>query len=264
MVRHGVGARPHHDLRGARAAVDPGLPARRLAQARPQEQRSRPQVLPDGRVRLGRHALRHVAAVRRQRHRRCSPTSAPAIGDGRPARRRSSRSASSSSSSASPSRCRRARSTPGRPTPTRVRPPRSRRSSPSRRRPPASWPCCNSSSSASPAARRLRAAVLGAGRRLDDRRQPDRAAPDQHRAHAWRTRASRRPATCSRRSPSPAHGAESDERGARGHRHLPRDLRGDEPRRVRRGHRRRPQDAFGRDRLATAGSSSTRPGLTVA
>jgi hypothetical protein len=35
MVRHGLGPRPHHDLRGPRAAVDPRLHARRLAQARP-------------------------------------------------------------------------------------------------------------------------------------------------------------------------------------------------------------------------------------
>ena len=37
----GVGPRPHHDLRGPRAAVDPGLHARRLAQARPARQRGR-------------------------------------------------------------------------------------------------------------------------------------------------------------------------------------------------------------------------------
>ena len=63
---HGLGARPRHDLRRARAAVDPGLHARRVAQARPEGQRSRPEVLPDGCVRLGDHAVRHVAALRVQ------------------------------------------------------------------------------------------------------------------------------------------------------------------------------------------------------
>ena len=80
--------RPHHDLRGARAAVDPRLHARRLAQARPPRQRGRREVLPDGRVRLGGDALRHVAAVRRvgqhapRRHRRVDrrcPTPRPFI-----------------------------------------------------------------------------------------------------------------------------------------------------------------------------------------
>ena len=63
----GLGPRPHHDLRRPRAAVDPRLHARRLAQARPQGQRGGPEVLPDGRVRLGGDALRHVAALRRHR-----------------------------------------------------------------------------------------------------------------------------------------------------------------------------------------------------
>ena len=51
-----------------------------VAQARPQEQRGGPEVLPDGRVRLGRHALRHVAAVRRHRYRRCWSTSQRSLG----------------------------------------------------------------------------------------------------------------------------------------------------------------------------------------
>ena len=93
-------------LRGPRAAVDPRLHAGGLAQARPQGQRGRPEVLPDGRVRLGRSCSTAC---------RCS-TASPAstllteIGRrdrrARPARRRSSRSASCSSSSASPSRSR--------------------------------------------------------------------------------------------------------------------------------------------------------------
>ena len=63
----GVGARPGDDLRGPRTAVDSGVHAGRMAQARPQEHRSRVEVLPHGGVRLGDHALRHVAAVRVQR-----------------------------------------------------------------------------------------------------------------------------------------------------------------------------------------------------
>ena len=68
--RHGrdrVVTRPRLAVRRARAAVDPRLHARRVAQARPQEQRSGHEVLPARRVRLGRDALRHVAALRRHR-----------------------------------------------------------------------------------------------------------------------------------------------------------------------------------------------------
>ena len=60
-------ARPDHHLRGPGAVVGAGLHAGRLAQARPAQQRGRPQVLPDGRVRLGRDALRHVADLRLHR-----------------------------------------------------------------------------------------------------------------------------------------------------------------------------------------------------
>ena len=76
MIGDGLVARPRLDLRRPRAAVDPRLHARRLAQARPARQRGGREVLPDGRVRLGRDALRHVAALRRlrqhaaRRHRR--------------------------------------------------------------------------------------------------------------------------------------------------------------------------------------------------
>ena len=135
--------RPHHDLRRPRAALDPRLHARRLAQARPPRQRGRREVLPDGRVRLGGDALRHVAAVRRvgqhapRRHRRRDRRC--------PTPRRSSPSASCSWSSASPSRCRPCRSTRGRPTPTRARPRRSPRSSRCCRRRPGSWRCSSSS-----------------------------------------------------------------------------------------------------------------------
>ena len=53
------------DLRRPRVAVDPRLHARRVAQARPEEQRGGREVLPARRVRLGRDALRHEPALRR-------------------------------------------------------------------------------------------------------------------------------------------------------------------------------------------------------
>ena len=54
MTVMALGPRPHHDLRRPRAAVDPGLPAGRLAQAGAHRQRGGHEVLPDGRVRLAR------------------------------------------------------------------------------------------------------------------------------------------------------------------------------------------------------------------
>ena len=103
---------------------------------------------------------------------------------------------------------------------------------------------------ASPAApgRRLRADDLGALHRHHVRRQPHRPAPDQRGAHArlLRYRAGRLHAGAARRGRrqprSGGHGAAVD-------RHLPRDLRGDEPRRLRRHHRRGPQDQVGRAQL---------------
>ena len=47
--------------------------------------------------------------------------------------------------------------------------------------------------------RRRASRYVGARRAHDDRRQPDRPAPDQHRAHARLLAASRRPASCSPR-----------------------------------------------------------------
>ena len=132
--------RPDHRVRGPRAALDPRLHAGHLAQARPREQRGRPEVLPDGRLRHRHPALRHVARLRGQRHdaahrhRRRRWPSAPSSS-------RPSPSAWCSCWWASPSRCRPCRSTPGRPTPTRAPPRRSPPSSPPRRRPPASSPC---------------------------------------------------------------------------------------------------------------------------
>ena len=120
------------------------IPAYMLAGWRKRDlevQRGGLEVLPDGRVRLGGHALRHVADLRRHRHR---PSCADiAAGHRRPATSAPDRHARHRvrASSASPSRCRRCRSTPGRPTPTRARPPRSPPSCRSRRRRPASSPC---------------------------------------------------------------------------------------------------------------------------
>ena len=114
-----------------------------------------------------------------------------------------------------------------------------------------------------PPATSWRAAVLGAGRASDDRRQPDRPAPDQHRAHARLLAIAQAgfmlvPLAVAGDEPRPPR------RRLDGDRHLPAHLRGDEPRRVRRGHRRRPQDPLGRDRLASAACSATRPALAVA
>ena len=84
-ARHGddgVEPRPRQRVRRPRAAVDPRLHARRLAQARPQEQRGRRQVLPARRVRQRRAAVRDEPAVRRHRHDASWPTSAPRSADG--------------------------------------------------------------------------------------------------------------------------------------------------------------------------------------
>ena len=96
------------------------------------------------------------------------------------------------------------------------------------------------------AERRVGAGVLGARRALDDRRQPRRAAPDEHDSHA-RLLVDRP----GRFHPHAARGDRGERRGgserAHGSDHLPRHLRGDEHRRLRRRHRRGPQDALGRD-----------------
>ena len=98
---------------------------------------------------------------------------------------RCSRSRSSSRSSGSRSRSARCRSTSGRPTPTRARPPRSPRSSRSRRRPAASSRCSAIIFFGFFAvARQLATDPLGARGRVDDAREPRRAAPDEHRPHA--------------------------------------------------------------------------------
>ena len=94
--------------------------------------------------------------------------------------------------------------------------------------------------------RRVGADVLGARGALDDRRQPRRSAPDEHRPDAGVLvdRAGRlhaRAARGGRRQPG------GGQERAHGHRHLPRHLRGDEPRCVRGRDRRRPQDPLGRD-----------------
>ena len=72
----GVQPRPRQRLHRPRAALDPRLHARRVAQTRHQEQRGRGQVLPDGRVRERRAVVRDEPALRRdgfhqaRRHRR--------------------------------------------------------------------------------------------------------------------------------------------------------------------------------------------------
>ena len=72
----GVEPRPRQRLHRPRAALDPRLHARRVAQTRHQEQRGRSQVLPDGRVRERRAVVRDEPALRRdgfhqaRRHRR--------------------------------------------------------------------------------------------------------------------------------------------------------------------------------------------------
>ena len=53
MIGHGLGPRPHHDLRGARDDLDPDVRARRLAQARHEVERGRDQVLPHRRDLVG-------------------------------------------------------------------------------------------------------------------------------------------------------------------------------------------------------------------
>ena len=152
-----------------------------------QGQRGRPEVLPDGRVRLRRDALRHVAALRRDRVRRCSPRSAVSIGEAATQHARSSPSASCSSLD------RLRLQGVGRAVPhlgarhlRGCADARSPRSWPWPPRPPASWPCCilvfvgfQGRDDVCRAASCRRA-----GRRHDDRRQPHRPAPDQRRAHA--------------------------------------------------------------------------------
>ena len=82
MVMIASSPRPGLAVHRARAAVDPRVHARRLAQARPQEQRGGDEVLPARRVRLGRDALRDVAALRRHRHRRLLAAIGEKIGVG--------------------------------------------------------------------------------------------------------------------------------------------------------------------------------------
>ena len=61
--RHGIEPRPHHDLHRTRNPVDPGIHAGGVAQTRPEGQRGGVEVLPDGCVRYGDHALRHVTPL---------------------------------------------------------------------------------------------------------------------------------------------------------------------------------------------------------
>ena len=67
LTRDGVGPRPHHDLRRARADLRPDVHPRRVAQARPHLERSGREVLPDRRAVVGADAVRHVADLRLHR-----------------------------------------------------------------------------------------------------------------------------------------------------------------------------------------------------
>ena len=245
--------RPGHDLRRPRAALDPGLHARRLAQARPPRQRGRREVLPDGRVRLGRDALRHVAALRRSRAARSSPTSA-----------RRSRCPSSTpfitlgivlvvigfafKVSAVPFHTWAPDTYEGAPTPITAFLAvlsktagfvalLSSSSSPSRPAPTSSSRSCGC----------LSALTMTVGN-LIALRQTNIVRLLAY--SAWP-----RPASCWR--PLAVVGSNPAGAGAGGD-HLPADLRRDEPRCLRRGPRRRPQDPQRRDQHPGAGSSSTR------
>ena len=152
-------------------------------------ERSGREVLPDRRAVVGADALRHVADLRRHRRDEARPsisrvrvgshgTTPLAHGRDLPLARRVRVQGRA--------RC---RSTSGRPTPTRARPRRSPRSCRSRRRPAGSSRCINIVYFGffGPNGRGADAwwpVRLGARGAVDDARQPRRAAPDQHRAHA--------------------------------------------------------------------------------
>ena len=155
---------------------------------RPQVGRSGAQVLPVRRDRIGGHALRHVAALRRDRHDRPGRHRERARGQhpGRPGLAdRARRSSCCWPASASrPAWC---RSTSGRPTPTKARRPRSPRSCPPPPRPPGFAILMRVFLDALAAASAVAQWIDPAGRGLgpdDDARQPDRPAADQHQAPA--------------------------------------------------------------------------------
>ena len=189
-VRHehdGVGARPHHAVRRARDDLDPHVHPRRVPQARPRVERSGREVLPDRCAVVGADALRHVADLRRHRRHEARPTSRRYDRLARHARR-CSRSRSSCRSSASRSR--------SSAVPFHFWAPDTYEGAPT--------PVTAFLSVASKAGgfvaliniiyfgfyartarrRRVVAGAVGARRAVDDARQPRRAAPDQHRAHA--------------------------------------------------------------------------------
>ena len=80
MMHHGVGARPHHAVRRARDDLDPDLHPRRVPQARPQLERSGREVLPDRRAVVGADALRHVADLRGHRRHEARPSISAYVG----------------------------------------------------------------------------------------------------------------------------------------------------------------------------------------
>ena len=214
----------------------------------PKSQRGGAEVLPDGRVRHGGDALRHVAGVRRHRRR---PILADIGASPRrwPSRRRSSPSASCSWSSASRFKVSA--------VPFHTWAPDTYEGAPT--------PITAFLSVASKAAGFVALAALVPRRLLrqqeevwqplfwvlaapdDDGRQPHRPAPDEHRAPVRLL--VDRPGRLHAR---PAGGGGGERRGPRRRRSAPSSSTcsiygGDEPRRLRRDHRRRPQDALGRD-----------------
>ena len=196
---HGVVARPGLDLRRARDDHDPGVRARRLAQARPGVNEAAMKYFLIGVFVLRGDALRHVADLRRHRSTLLSDIAAvgragtTSLLDGRDLPH----------SSASRSRSARCRSTSGRPTPTRAHPRRSPRSSRWRRRRAASSRCSASSSSASSrSAGLVAAAVLGPRGGVDDRSATWSRCGRRTSSGCSRTRRSRRAGSCSCRSRS--------------------------------------------------------------
>ena len=258
----GVGARPHHDLRGAGDDLHPDVRARGLAQARPEVERSGDQVLPHRRAVVGDHALRHVARVRatgvdaarrhRAPHRACTARTHAAGRRHLPDHRRVRVQGRA--------RC---RSTSGRPTPTRVRPPRSPRSSRSRPRPAGSSPCSTiiffgffpSQDTWQPVLWILAAASIIFGNLVALRQ-----------TNIVRMLAYSSIAQGGFILVPFAVAADGDARAlvVRGRRHLPPHLRRDEPRRVRGASSRSPAAPARPRSRPTAGSGTYAPGLAVA
>ena len=170
-------------LHRPRAAVDPGLHACRVAQARREEQRGGHEVLPPRSLCVGGDALRHVAALRRHRI-------DAALDDRRRARRFPHRAADRHARDRVRDRRVRVQGVGGAVPQLGTRHLRGRADA--RDRVPVGGVEGSGIRRAAHARvrrvprteRRLGAGVLGARRAVDDRRQPGRAAPDEHGPHA--------------------------------------------------------------------------------